>query len=68
MSGRQLTVRCRTVLPSCLDPGQTSDRVEVNQLTQPLATEAYALVMSFDGTTVALHWLAADAAAEDRDE
>jgi hypothetical protein len=37
-------------------------------LSAHLATEAYALDMSFDGTTVALHWLAADAAAEDRDE
>jgi hypothetical protein len=33
-----------------------------------LATEAYAPVMSFDGTTVALRWLAADAVSEDRDE
>ena len=33
-----------------------------------LATEAYALVMSFDGATAAFHWLAADAVAEDRDD
>jgi hypothetical protein len=30
--------------------------------------EAYAGVMSFDGTMVALHWPTADAVAEDRDE
>jgi hypothetical protein len=36
----------------------------------PLAptNEAYAGLVSFEGTIVALHWLMADAVAEDRDE
>jgi hypothetical protein len=33
-----------------------------------LTTEAYAGVVPFDGTMVALHWLTTGAVAEDRDE
>jgi hypothetical protein len=34
----------------------------------PTEPQAYADDVSFEGTIVALHWLMADAVAEDRDE